>query len=126
VKLATVAESREAERLGGEWNTRLRDEAALLISCIDCNALLATVTWVQGRPLAAAQAQGDRLAPERRIRRHWACSWADRGTVLHARVGAHRHVIDLDDVQGHLPAAGRPRAKMLVRHTGPGNIARPV
>ena len=126
MKLPTVAESREAERLGAEFNVKLRRDASLLICCLDCHgAVIATVTWVNGRPLAAAQEQGDRLDPERRTRRYWACSWADRGTVLHARIDSYRHVVLLEDVQVHLPAAGAPRDRMKVRHTGPDGISRP-
>lgn len=124
--LPSVAESRKAERLGAQYNVKLRRDAALLIRCTDCEALLATVTWVDGRPLAAAQEQGDRLAPERRTRRYWACSWADRGTVLHARVGSHRHVLDLGDVHAYLPSAGAPRRIMKVRHAGPGGACKPL
>lgn len=128
MRLPSVGESREAERIGAEWNVRLRERAALLIRCIDCEALLATVTWIPGvgRPLAAAREQGDRLARERTLPRYWACSWADRGVVLHARIGARRHVVYLDDVQARLPAPGQPRDTMKVRHTGPRDIVRPV
>jgi hypothetical protein len=120
--LPTVGESREAERLGAEWNTRLRSQAALLIHCIDCDgALLATITWVDGgRPLAAAKEKGDRLARERHIPWWWACTWADRGTVLHARIGSYRHVVLLSDVRAQLPPAGAPYARMKVRHDPDG------
>lgn len=121
------AESSEAERLCAEYNVKLRQWSALLIHCADCDgALLATVTWIQGRPLAATQEQGDRLTPETRTRRYWACSWADRGAVLHARIGARRHVLDLGDVHAHLPAAGAPRRSIKVRHTGPDGACTPL
>lgn len=119
MKLPTVAESREANRLGVDWGPRLRSEAALLIICADCDgALLATVTYVQGRPLAAAREQGDRLTPDRQFEpgertRGPAYSWADRGTWLHARVGAQRHVLDLDAVLARLQS---PSRRMKVRH----------
>jgi hypothetical protein len=54
-------EGREAKRLGAQYNVKLRQWAALLIRCVDCDRLLATVTWIEGRPLAAAQEQGDRF-----------------------------------------------------------------
>jgi hypothetical protein len=63
-----AVEQREAQRLGMEYGERLRKQAALLIRCGDCDgALLATVTWVNGRPLAAARGQGDRLRPEKNL-----------------------------------------------------------
>ena len=119
-------EGREAKRLGAQYNVKLRQWAALLIRCVDCDSLLATVTWIEGRPLAAAQEQGDRFTPERPTRRYWACSWADRGAVLQARVGAHRHVLDLGDVHAYLPPLGAPRRVMKVRHAGPGSACKPL
>lgn len=128
MKLPTGGESREADRLGTELGPTLRRDAALLISCVDCDALLATVTWIpgRGRALVAAREHGDRLAPERRTRRGPAYSWADRGGFLHARIGAHRHVLYTSDVRTYLPAPGKPRKKMLVRHTGTDGVCRPV
>jgi hypothetical protein len=44
----SVPESNEAERLCAEYNVKLREWAALLIRCVDCDSLLATVTWIHG------------------------------------------------------------------------------
>jgi hypothetical protein len=129
VKLPTGAESREAERLGAERGSTLRRDASLLVICLDCKdtPILATVTWIPelSRPLVAAREQGDRLAPERTPGRGPAYSWADRGGFLHARAGAYRHVLYTSDVRDYLPAPGKPRRKMKVRH-GPGGVSRPT
>jgi hypothetical protein len=115
--LPTHGETLEAKRLGEQYNVKLRKWAALLIHCVDCNGtLLATVTWIEGQPLAAAWEKGDRLAPERHIPRYWDCTWADRGSLLHARVGAHRHIIYLSDVHANLPPPRARKRVLKVRH----------
>jgi hypothetical protein len=116
VRLPSVGESREARRIGAERGPELVARAALLVVCDDCHARLGTITWVDGRPWAALVEQGNRLDRVRRTRRYRNCVWADRGSVLHARIGGHRHVLNLDDVLAQLPAQGKPRAKMHVRH----------
>jgi hypothetical protein len=122
-----AAESREAERLGAEYGDKLRQQAELLIHCADCNgALLAAVKWVNGRPLAAAREQGDRLVPEKTLPRDWLYSWADRGAVLHARVGSYRHVLDLGDVHAYLPPARSARRNIKVRHSGLEGACKPL
>jgi hypothetical protein len=51
-------EGREAKRLGQQRQTAAMGAAD---RCVGCDSLLATVTWIEGRPLAAAQEQGDRF-----------------------------------------------------------------
>lgn len=126
MKPPTVAESTHARKIGREQGGELRKRAALRIRCGDCDGvLLATVTWVDGRPLAAARERGDRLAPERAVPPHWAYTWADRGTVLHAWPRGSRHRLLLADVLDRLPANGKPRRNLVVRHADSHGLARP-
>jgi hypothetical protein len=101
-------------------HNKLRRNASLLIRCLDCEgALIANVAWVNGLPMIAAKGTGERMPPEGRRRHYWVYSYADRGTVLHAQLGPHRHEIPLDDVRAQLPPPGAPRAEMRIRHTPP-------
>jgi hypothetical protein len=107
----SVAESREAERLGAEigWE-QLKKTAALRVSCVDCGRLIGVVTYVRGRALVTTRALDDRLAPERRIGRSLACSWLDRGLVLHARCKVRAYVLPAEEMRRRTPPPGRPRA----------------
>jgi hypothetical protein len=103
-------------------NNPLRGIASLLIRCLDCDGapLIANVAWVNGFPIIAAKGAGERMPPNgRRIRSCWIYSYADRGTVLHARIGTQPHEIPLEDVRAQLPPPGAPMAEMKVRHTPP-------
>lgn len=116
--LPTVADAREATRLGASVGlAELQRRAALVIRCTDCGGrTVAVVAWLGGRPLAAAAEMNDRHARARRIGRRWAFTWADRGTVLHLRCRARRHVVDLAELRAGLPPPGRHRAEIHVRH----------
>ena len=110
MRLPGVGESRRAEELGARIGVaELIRRAALTVRCDDCDGkIIAVVAYEEGRPLAAAPGQGDRLAPERRVRRHWLSSWADRASYVHARIhgSAYRHVIPTDELMSRLPAQG--------------------
>ena len=98
----------------------LRRTASLLIRCLDCEGeLIANVAWVNGWPKIAAKGAGQSIGWNGRRRHYWVYSWADRGTVLTARLGPHQHEIPRADVLAHLPPAGAPRAEMKIRHTTP-------
>jgi hypothetical protein len=109
--LPTVGESREALRLGSELGAgEVIRRAYLRVRCQDCSGqVIAAVAVVRGRPLIAMREQNDRLAPERRLPRHWQYAWYDRGGVFHARCRQTRHVLRI----GKLPARGEHR----VSHT---------
>lgn len=106
-----VAESREAERLGVAigWK-RLKDAAAVQVSCVDCGRLIGVVTYVQGRALVTTRSLDDRLAPERRIGRALDFAWLDRGLVFHARCKVRAYVIPAADLRRRTPSPGRRRA----------------
>ncbi len=121
MRLPTVAESSEAERIGAQYGPdELIRRAALRVRCADCAGLIiAGITYIDGRPHATLREMNDRLAPERWLGRHWQFGWADRGVVLNARCRTRRHVLLLDDLYPRLRGPGKRRVDITVTHDQP-------
>jgi hypothetical protein len=120
----TVPESREADRLGAQRGPRaLIRDASLRVFCVDCARTVAAVTYVHGRALVTARALDDRLAPERRLGRHWQFSWLNRGPVVYARCDARQYVLGTAGLRQRTPAPGRRREPdWRVSHTNPDGV----
>jgi hypothetical protein len=108
MRLPGVGETKQAQERGaGIGPDRMLQRAALIVRCNDCDgAVIVAVAYVDGRPLAGAPEQGDRLARERTPPRRWHYGWADRSTIVHARIGAQRHEIWTDELAAQLPRRG--------------------
>src|SRR4051794_20057029 len=65
--------------------------AILRVRCIGCGDVILAARYVDGRPLAMERAKGDRLNPDRHMRRGWEFKWLDRGHVAHGRCHCRRY-----------------------------------
>jgi hypothetical protein len=118
------AEANEANRWGEQIGPDLMiKRAALRVFCIDCGRTIAAVSYVHGRALVTAHALDDRLAPERRLGRHWQFSWLNRGDVVHARCDVRPYVLGTDGLRKRTPSPRRKRAPdFRVAHTFPDGV----
>lgn len=115
--LPTVAESREAKRLGQLIGPDvLLKRAVLRVLCTDCGQHVLIVALVGGRPLVAAHDVGDRLAPDKHAIKHWNFTWLDRGSVQHARCAGRRHIFEAARLLAVMPRPGGRRVDLRVSH----------
>jgi len=85
------------------------------VRCVDCHGrVIVAVTYVQRRALVTARALDDRLAPERRLGRHWQFSWLDRGNFIHARCDVRPYVLPTDELRKRVAPASRKRRSKWV------------